>query len=66
MDHITVTVSGMDSPHGVRAVSGAVADVAGVRVLTVDPASGTVRVVGDADRRAVCDAIRAAGFDVRA
>ena len=64
MDEITVRVSGMDLPHGVRAVSGAVADVAGVRVLTVDPASGMVRVGGDMDRRAVCDAIRAAGFQV--
>ena len=64
MHELTLSVPGMTCDHCVRAISGSVADVAGVRTVAVDLASKTVRVGGDPDRAAVCAAIAEAGYEV--
>lgn len=64
MDDMTLSVPSMTCDHCVRAISSSVADVAGVRTITVDLAAKTVHVTGDADPLAVCDAIAEAGYAV--
>jgi copper chaperone CopZ len=64
VNEIAVRVPGITSRRCVRAISKHVGDVAGVRTIEVDPQTKTVRVTGDVDADAVCDAITAAGFDI--
>jgi copper chaperone CopZ len=64
MNEMTLSVPAMHNDDCVRAISSAVADVAGVKTVAVDLASKTVRVGGDADRAAVCAAIADAGYKV--
>ena len=64
MNEMTLSVSGMTCDHCVRAISGAVADVPGTKTVAVDLATNTVRVSGDVDRDAVCEAIREVGYEV--
>ena len=64
MNEMTLSVPGMTCDHCVRAISGSVADVAGVKTVAVDLASKTVRVTGDADAAKVTEAIAEAGYEV--
>jgi copper chaperone CopZ len=59
-------VSGMCSRGCVRAISGRVSDVPGVRTVEARLDTGTVRVTGTADAAAVAAAIRQAGYDATA
>jgi copper chaperone len=64
MNELTLSVPGMTCGHCVRAISGSVADVAGVKTVAVDLPSRTVRVTGDVDAALVSDAIADVGYDV--
>lgn len=55
-------VSGMRSRGCVRAISGRVSDVPGVRTVEANLDTGTLRVTGTADPAAVAAAIRHAGY----
>ena len=59
-------VPGMSDRRSVRAISASVSDVPGVRTVEARLDTGTVRVTGTADPKAVQDAIRRAGYDVAA
>jgi copper chaperone CopZ len=56
-------VSGMCGRGCVRAISGRVSDVPGVRTVEANLDTGTVRVTGTADPAAVATAIRLAGYE---
>lgn len=60
------TVHGMTCDHCVRSVTEEVTDVAGVRGVDVDLASGRLVVRGTADAVAVRAAVAEAGYEVRA
>lgn len=59
-------VTGMTCGHCVAAVTRAVKDVPAVQDVSVDLAHGLVTVTGQADERAVRDAIVEEGYDVAA
>ncbi len=61
---LQLQVSGMDCGHCVRAVSGAVQAVPGTESVSVDLASGTVRIEGAPDLAAVRAAIEDEGYKV--
>jgi copper chaperone len=63
---LTLKVTGMDCNHCVETVSKAVRGVAGATGVTVDLASGDVRVEGTPDAADVKAAIERAGYDVAA
>jgi copper chaperone len=58
----TLTVTGMNCQHCVRAVTQALEAVPGVTRAEVDLANGTARVEGEADAAALIAAVRAAGY----
>jgi copper chaperone len=60
------TVHGMTCDHCVLSVTEEVADVAGVRGVDVDLASGRLVVRGDADEAAIRGAVAEAGYEVAA
>ncbi len=60
------TVHGMTCDHCVRSVTEEVTEVAGVRDVDVDLASGRLVVHGDADAAAVRAAVAEAGYEVPA
>jgi copper ion binding protein len=59
------TVHGMTCDHCVLSVREEVGEVAGVRDLSVDLASGRLVVSGDADDAAIRAAVAEAGYEVR-
>jgi copper chaperone len=61
---MTLSVPGMSCDHCIRTISASVADVPGVRTVSVDLASKTVHVTGTPDHAAVCTAIGDAGYEV--
>ena len=65
MEDMTLAVPGMTCDHCVRAISGSVADVAGVKTVAVDLLSKTVRVTGHVERTLICQAIAEAGYEAR-
>lgn len=58
------TVAGMTCQHCVLSVTEEVSEVAGVDGVEVDLPTGRVVVRGDADDRAVRDAVAEAGYEV--
>ena len=62
----TFKVKGMSCSHCKANVEKAVAAVEGVTSVTVDLASGTVEVQGDAEAAKVIEAVTAAGYDCKA
>lgn len=64
MEDLTLTVHGMTCDHCVRAISGSVADVPGVRTVAVDLEARTVRVTGAVDEAQVRAAVVDAGYTV--
>ena len=64
--HKTYTINGMTCEHCVRAVTEEVGQVAGVREVRVDLASGAVDVVSDTtpDEAAVRAAVEEAGYEL--
>lgn len=63
---LELRVTGMDCDHCVHAVSGAVRAVPGTESVSVDLASGVVRVQGAPDAAAVRAAIEEEGYKVAA
>lgn len=68
MSTSTYTVTGMTCEHCVASVTEEISEIAGVRSVDVDLASGAVTVSGDApvDDTAVRAAVREAGYEVTA
>ncbi len=60
----SLQVTGMTCQHCVKHVHEALVSVAGVTGADVDLASGTADVSGDAERAALVQAVKAAGYDV--
>ncbi|GAB3309689.1 hypothetical protein GCM10027451_19710 [Geodermatophilus aquaeductus] len=63
----TFSVPGMTGAQRRRALTAAIADLAGVASITVDPASGTVTVTASrpVDRADIAAAVEKAGFTLR-
>ena len=63
----TFSVPGMTGAHGRRALTAAIAVLAGVETVTVDPASGTVTVTATrpVDRADIAAAVERAGCTLR-
>lgn len=59
-------VEGMSCGHCVRAVTGAVREIDPDADVQVDLASGTVDIASDRPRDQLADAIREAGYEIRA
>ena len=65
MEQKTYTVSGMTCAHCVLSVREEVGDVAGVRAVDVELATGRMAVLGDGvDEAAVAAAVAEAGYEV--
>lgn len=60
----TYSVPGISCDHCKHAIEGAVARVSGVATVSVDVATKTVEVAGDAAAAAIRAAIDEAGYDV--